>query len=140
MTDVADAMLLLALALRTGAGITECVEEVAALSGGRIAVDLRVAAAARRWGCSEGTEWSLAGPAWRDLALAFAAADRAGAAPGGLVAATARRLRERQQHAIEERLHRAGVLLVLPLGMCFLPGFLLTTVVPCVAALAERLL
>lgn len=140
ITDVTEAMVLLALALRTGTGVTECIEQVAEVTTGRVAADLRVAAAARRWGCEPGTEWVLAGPAWQELALAWAAADRAGAAPAGLVVAAATRLRDAEQRALEERIQRAAVLLVLPLGACFLPGFLLTTVVPPVLALAGRLL
>lgn len=140
VTDVGDAITLLALALCTGAGVTECIEQVADLVSGRVAADLRVAAAARRWGCPPGAEWFMAGPVWRELALAASAADRAGAAPSGLVMTAATRLREQEQRAVEERIQRAAVLLVLPLGVCFLPGFLLTTVLPPVLAVAGRLL
>lgn len=139
LPEVADAMLLLALALGTGAGITESIEEVARLRTGRVAADLRVAAAARRWGCAPGAEWVMAGSSWHELSLAWMAADRAGAAPARLVMATSARLMEREQQALEERLQRAGVLLVLPLGACFLPGFVMTTVLPAVLVLAARL-
>ena len=74
------------------------------------------------------------------MPLALWTADRAGAAPAGLLTATAARIRRTEAAQIEARIQRAGVLLVLPLGLCFLPGFLLTTVVPVVADLVTRVL
>ncbi|MBP6996518.1 MAG: type II secretion system F family protein [Phycicoccus sp.] len=138
--DVARAVDLMPLALLTGCGSTEAIELVAQVVSGRVAADLNVAVAARRWHTEPGREWQLAGPAWSSVGIAWRTADRAGAAPAGLLTATAARIRRTEAAQIEARIQRAGVLLVLPLGLCFLPGFLLTTVVPVVADLVTRVL
>jgi hypothetical protein len=41
-------------------------------------------------------------------------------------------MRAEESRRVEASVHRAGVLLVLPLGACFLPGFVATTVAPVV--------
>lgn len=138
--DLARAVDLMPLALLTGCGATEAIELVAGVVPGRVAADLKVAVAARRWDTEPGREWQLAGPAWAAVGIAWRTADRAGAAPAGLLGATAERIRRTEATRIEARIQRAGVLLVLPLGLCFLPGFLLTTVVPVVADLVIRIL
>ena len=71
-------------------------------------------------------------PGWRAAAVAWHAAHTAGAAPGGLLGAAATRMREEESRRVEAEVQRAGVLLVLPLGVCFLPGFVATTVAPVV--------
>ena len=76
--------------------------------------------------------WSQLDPCWRSVALVWEAAESAGVAPAALLESAAQRLREQEAAAREARLQRAGVLLVLPLGGLFLPGFLATTVVPVV--------
>ena len=49
--------------------------------------------------------------------------------------AAASRMREAEVRRVEAAVSRAGVLLVLPLGLCFLPGFVGTTVGPVVLRL-----
>ena len=51
----------------------------------------------------------------------------------------ARRMRHRHEQELERRAERAGIWLVLPLGACFLPAFVLLTVVPVVAGLLPNL-
>jgi pilus assembly protein TadC len=48
-------------------------------------------------------------------------------------------LRAARAAAAEASARRAGVLVVVPLGLCFLPAFLLTGVVPVVLALLDDL-
>ncbi|MEU8614146.1 secretion system protein, partial [Actinoplanes sp. NPDC048791] len=43
-------------------------------------------------------------------------------------------LRGDRSVAVEAAAHRAGVLIVLPLGLCFLPAFVLAGLVPVVVA------
>ena len=45
-----------------------------------------------------------------------------------------RRLRTARLAAVEAAGQRAGVLLVLPLGLCFLPAFVLAGIVPVIVA------
>jgi pilus assembly protein TadC len=137
---VADALSLLALALRAGLGPVEALETVADRLGGRVGRDLAVVAAAHRWGEDSAAAWTRVDDVWRPAALAWHAAALAGAAPGALLDAAAGQLREAEDERIEEAVQRAGVLLVLPLGLAFLPGFVCTTVVPIVLYLAAGFL
>jgi pilus assembly protein TadC len=49
-------------------------------------------------------------------------------------------MREEESRRLEADVHRSGVLLVLPLGLCFLPGFVATTVAPVVLLLVGSVL
>lgn len=133
----ADALVLCALALRSGLGPIEALEAVADKAGGSVAHHLRVVASAHRWGQDAATSWAHVGEAWRPAALAWQAAEQSGAAPAGVVLAAAERMRREESSRVEAAVQRAGVLLVLPLGACFLPGFVGTTVVPVVLHLAR---
>lgn len=130
--DAADAVVLLALALRSGGALVDSIEVVADVLQGPARRDLRTVAAAHRWGASPEEAWDLIGPGWRPAAIACAAADRAGIAPADLLLRAARQIRDRETEDMAQRLQRVGVLLVLPLGAFFLPGFVATTVVPVV--------
>lgn len=137
--DAALALTLLAASLRGGAGAVECLESVSAVDPTAAGRDLGIVAAAHRWGEPPDRAWRHVGPGWEPAAVAWHAALSAGAAPAGLVEAAARRMRETESRRLEGALHRAGVLLVLPLGACFLPGFVATTVAPLVLLLVEGL-
>jgi hypothetical protein len=135
--DAAVALTLLAASLRGGAGAVECLEAVAAVDPSPAGRDLGVVAAAHRWGEPADRAWEHVGPGWAPAAVAWHAAVSAGAAPAGLVEAAARRMRAAESRRLEEALQRAGVFLVLPLGLCLLPGFVATTVVPLVLLLVQ---
>ncbi|MGA8980935.1 MAG: type II secretion system F family protein [Pedococcus sp.] len=138
--EVADALVLVALALRAGLDLTHALEEVAARGGGPVGRDLAAVVAAVRWGRPVGEAWTYAGAGWRPAALAWSVAETTGAAPAALLADAAVRLREGQERDRERRAARAGVLLVLPLGLGFLPAFACTAVLPVVIALAVGVL
>jgi len=135
--QVADTLVLLALALRAGLGLTEALDEVRPGAGDEVARDLAAVVAALRWGRPAREAWSYAGEVWRPAELAWVVAEETGAAPASLVEQAAHRLREDLERQREQRAARAGVLLVLPLGLGFLPAFACTAVVPVVVALAR---
>ncbi|XVX20877.1 type II secretion system F family protein [Actinomycetota bacterium] len=135
--EVADALVLLALALRSGIGPVEALEHVAGSCDGAVRTHLESVAAAHRWGLDPSAAWEFAPPVWRPAALAWRIALTAGAAPADLVERAATEVRDRESRRVEAAVGRAGVLLVLPLGLAFLPAFGLTTVVPVVLALAR---
>ena len=135
--EAADALVLCALAMRSGLGPVEALEAVARHVPPSVGHDLRVVASAHRWGQDSRTAWSHVGGAWEAASFAWQAAERSGAAPAGVVLAAAERLRRQETSRVETAVQRAGVLLVLPLGACFLPGFVGTTVVPVVLHLAR---
>ncbi|KGN32098.1 type II secretion system protein [Knoellia sinensis KCTC 19936] len=138
--DAADALVLCGLVLRAGLGPVEALEAVAQHVPGPIGHQLRVVASAHRWGQDSATAWAHVGAEWQPAALAWQAAERSGAAPAGVVLAAAERMRREEGSRVEAAVLRAGVLLVLPLGACFLPGFIGTTVVPVVLHLARSTL
>lgn len=138
--DVADALVLLSLALRSGMGQREALERVAGASHGPVASHLASVAAALRWGQSGPDAWSFVPAVWRPAALAWEVAEHAGAAPAQLVEEAAWRIREREDRRLQAAAARAGVRLVLPLGLAFLPAFACTAVVPVVLALVHTVL
>lgn len=130
--EAAAALGLVAAALRSGVGAVEALEAVALVDPGPAGRELAVVAAAHRWGQSPEHAWAHVGPGWASAAVAWHAAHAAGAAPAGLLEAAAGRMRAEESRRVDTAVQRAGVLLVLPLGACFLPGFLATTVAPVV--------
>ncbi len=138
--DVAAGMVLLGLALQSGCGVVEAIEEVAATSGGAVKHDLSMVAAALRWGVPEREAWACAHPAWARAGTALRLATRAGVAPSGMLTAGAADLRASELAQLEIDAARVAVRMVLPLGLAFLPAFCLTSVVPVILALARQLL
>ena len=132
LDEAAAALGLVAAALRSGVGAIEALEAVAAVDRGPAGRELTVVAAAHRWGQSPDEAWGHVGAGWASARVAWHAAHAAGAAPAGLLAAAAGRMRAEESRRVEAAVQRAGVLLVLPLGACFLPGFVATTVAPVV--------
>lgn len=136
--EVANATVLLALALRSGRGVIEAVDEVARVSGPGVADDLGRVVAALRWGRSTQDAWSFAAPAWRPVGVAMALAQECGSSAGEVLLDAAAALRAEQARQQEAAAGRASVLLVLPLGLCFLPAFIATGIVPLVSVLLTR--
>ncbi len=104
---------------------------------GRVAVDLDLGrspaaamrAAAERTGLDE----------LRAAAAALEAAERWGMAPAEALAARAKALRSRARLAAEADAGRAAVRLAFPLVICFLPAFVLLTVLPAMAGALHAL-
>ena len=136
---VADALLLLSLALRSGMGQREAIAEVGRGCEGAVAAHLAVAAALS-WGYSLEEAWGLHPSAWQPAASGGQVAEATGAGPAQLVEDASWRVREREDRRLEAAGARAGVRLVLPLGLAFLPAFACTTVIPIVLALGQRVL
>lgn len=133
--DVADASVLLALALQSGRGLTQALEEVAEVAAAGAAEDLSRVGAALRWGRPMGEAWGYARRAWGPTATAFVVADAVGAPSAQVLLDAATTLRETESRRLEQAGGTAAVMLVLPLGLCFLPAFIATAVVPLVAVL-----
>jgi pilus assembly protein TadC len=138
--DLADALSLLALAMRSGTGSVTALERVAAVSPDPIRNHLRSVAAAARWGVDAGQLWDYVPGQWQPAATAWRIATVAGAPPAALLGHAADRIRDTEVRRLEAAASRAGSLLVLPLGCAFLPAFVCTTIVPAVVALASSVL
>ncbi len=138
--DVTSSMCLLSLALRSGCGVLEAIEQVARDGPEPAAEDLRTVAAALRWGVDEGHAWAAVDPVWRHAAQSMRLAARAGIAPSALLLTSAEDLRASELARLDVEAARVGVRMVLPLGLAFLPAFCLTSVIPIVLALAGQVL
>ncbi|MFE5309638.1 type II secretion system F family protein [Isoptericola sp. NPDC056578] len=149
--DVPVVLELLGAALRAGAGVPRALEATGAAldgaswsgaSGSRSpdGVALRAAADALRLGA----DWE---GAWRDAPDRLGPAHRAlrgawtdGASPSGALRAAGEELLRARRAAARTAAARLAVRLVLPLGACYLPAFVLIGLVPVLLALGVDLL
>ena len=137
--EVAATTDLLALVLRGGCGVVDGLELVSAVSDDDVAADLASVAAAVRWGMPWARAWAAVGPGWSAVGRALVLADSLGVAPSDPLARAAVDQRRDHAHRLEIGTARLGVRIVLPLGLAFLPAFVLLGLVPLVLALAGEL-
>ncbi|GIE98263.1 membrane protein [Paractinoplanes rishiriensis] len=127
---------LLAAALRAGAPLDRAAAAVAEALGGQLGERLQRTARSLRLGAEPAEAWAhLAGVTGADrLAAAAVRSSASGGALAGALVRLADDLRADRAIAVERAGQRAGVLVVLPLGLCFLPAFLLAGLVPVLIA------
>ncbi|MEV4533198.1 type II secretion system F family protein [Asanoa sp. NPDC049518] len=128
---------LLAAALRAGAPVDVAVLGVAEALGGPLKERLTTVGRSLRLGAEPVEAWShLAGmPGGDRIAAAAVRSAASGAALAGALTRLADDLRADRAVAMEAAARRAGVLIVLPLGFCFLPAFILAGLVPVIVAI-----
>ena len=133
---------LLAACLRGGGAWHDSVEAVADAVGGPLGDDLARVAARIRLGADPAQEWlSLrSDPTLAPLGRAAARAATGGAPLAATLARLARDQRRTARAAASARARTAGVRAVAPLGLCFLPAFVLLGIVPAVAGIAANVL
>ncbi|BCJ52844.1 hypothetical protein Asp14428_43190 [Actinoplanes sp. NBRC 14428] len=127
---------LLAAALRAGAPVDRAVTAVADALGGPLGERLDRTGRSLRLGADPPEAWQHLSDV-PGAARLTAAAIRSSASGGALAGAFTRLaddLRADRAIAAESAARRSGVLIVLPLGLCFLPAFLLAGLVPVVIA------
>ena len=134
--DLPYAVDLIAAVLRSGATPDTAAGDVGRAVGGAVGDRLELVARSLRLGAGAAEAWAYLGksPAVARVIRAAVASERSGAALAGSLGRLADDLRANRRHAAEAAARRAGVLIVLPLGMCFLPAFVLAGVVPVVVA------
>ncbi|MEU4694527.1 type II secretion system F family protein [Actinoplanes sp. NPDC023714] len=127
---------LLAAALRAGAPVDRAAAAVADALGGPLGTRLERAARSLRLGAGPAEAWAhLDGlPGSERLVAAAIRSSASGGALAGALERLAADLRSDRTIAAEAAAQRAGVLIVLPLGLCFLPAFLLAGLVPVLIA------
>jgi Flp pilus assembly protein TadB len=134
--DLPIAADLLAAVLRSGAPVDQAVGCVADELGGPLGERLARIGRELRLGGDPAEAWlhvtAVAGA--ERLALAAVRSAHSGAALAGALVRVADDLRVDRRAAAEAAAHRAGVLVVLPLGLCFLPAFILAGLVPVIVA------
>ncbi|MFJ6198829.1 type II secretion system F family protein [Micromonospora sp. NPDC092111] len=127
---------LLAAALRAGAPVDRSVLAVADALGGPLADRLARIGRTLLLGGEPEEAWAYLGPVPGADRMVTAAlrSSRSGAALAGALTRVADDLRADRSTAAEAAARRAGVLIVLPLGLCFLPAFILAGLVPVIVA------
>jgi pilus assembly protein TadC len=130
---------LLAAVLRSGAPTARAVAQVADAVGGPLGDHLATVARSLRLGAPAEEAWLvLAGvPAAAPLVRAAVRANESGAALAGACARLAAEQRAGHDTAADAAARQAGVLVVLPLGCCFLPAFVLLGVLPIVLGVLD---
>ncbi|NMM16126.1 MAG: secretion system protein [Cellulomonas sp.] len=135
--DVVLLLDLLDMAVTAGAGVPRALEAVGEAVGGadgerltRVSVELLLGAP---WSAA----WAGTSDGLRPVAECLEAAWVHGAAPGPALRARAGVIRRDRRRAAREAAGRLGVHLVLPLGLCFLPAFVLLGLVPVMVSLAS---
>ncbi|ANY06449.1 type II secretion system F family protein [Pseudonocardia sp. HH130630-07] len=136
--DLAAAWDLLATCLATGLTVPDAVAAAAQRLPGAPGAALRRVAGLLVLGAPAEDAWSAAAatPALAVFARAAARSAGTGAALGRSAAAESVRLRAGLTDRAEERAQRAAVRITAPLGLCFLPAFLVLGIVPVVIGLA----
>ena len=135
--DLATAWTQLAVCLEAGLPVAAAAATAASSLDGREGGTLRRVAALLELGADAAEAWAGAGQVPSLAAFARAAGRSAGT--GSALARAARaegeRLRAGLTDAAEARAQRAAVLITAPLGLCFLPAFLVLGVAPIVIGL-----
>ncbi|MGC4790083.1 type II secretion system F family protein [Micromonospora sp. DT178] len=127
---------LLAAAMRAGAPVDRSILAVAGALDGPLADRLARVGRLLRLGGGPEEAWAplAAVPGAERLTAAVLRSANSGAALAGALTRLADDLRADRSTAAEAAARRAGVLIVLPLGLCFLPAFILAGLVPVIVA------
>lgn len=129
-------------ALRAVAVILSPTEHAGPRSGAASGVStvLARAAAASELGSEAAAAWQdwVGHPVYGPLARALVVTGESGSAVSGRLEAVSQQLRSTASQQAMSRAQRAGVALMAPLGLCFLPAFVCLGVVPVVVGIAGR--
>ena len=138
---LASTLDLLAACLRAGLPVPTALAAVADIAPAGAADALRSASGLLALGAGPEEAWAAvrARPELGELAVAAIRTARAGTVFAAAATELAGRLRDDLAVEAEERAERAGVVLALPVGLCFLPAFLCLGVLPVVLGLAAGL-
>jgi pilus assembly protein TadC len=133
---------LVAAALRAGAPPGHAATVVGDALAGPVGARLARVGHALRLGESPERAWAYVAdlPGGDRVARAAARSADSGAALGAALVRLADEMRAARAASVDAAARRAGVLVVLPLGLCFLPAFLLAGVVPVVIAVLDGVL
>lgn len=142
VAELPVALDLLAACLHGGCPVEDALDAVAGATGRALGAPLSTVVAARRMGAAPAQAWQQAGdhPELAALARAVVRAGDGGSDLAESISLLALDARDRARARGEEAARRAGVLAVAPLGLCFLPAFVLVGVVPVVVGVAGEVL
>jgi pilus assembly protein TadC len=138
--DLALLVDLLAACLAAGVTTADAADAAGSAAGGPRGRSLLAIGARLRDGEPPATAWAAwsVDPELAPVARACARSAGSGAAVAAELRRAATRIRSTRAAATQRRVAAAGVWIVLPLGLCFLPAFVLVGVVPIAVGLLER--
>lgn len=136
--DLPGACDLLGVCLAAGVPVSGAVAAVVDATGGPLAEELRGVAAMYRLGAAPRDAWRGAAAELQPLGRVLVRAGESGSSVAAALAALAAEARASDRAATEERVRRAGVWVLAPLGACFLPAFVCLGVVPLVLGIAGQ--
>lgn len=128
---------LLVAASTAGATVPRALGAVGEAIGGARGATLAGVATTLLWGAPWDEAWAAAPPVLAPVADALRPAWEQGAPPARALRAAAEQVRRDTQSAAHDAAARLAVRLVLPLGLCHLPAFVLVGIVPVVLALVS---
>jgi Flp pilus assembly protein TadB len=139
--DVPVVVDLIAGCLAAGASLSEALDAAAVAADEVMRAECRAVAGALRAGLPPDEAWRawLSDPWLAPVARTAVRTTQTGAAAAEDLRRTSTRLRARRRAAAQHRVRQASVWLVVPLGLCFLPAFVLVAVVPLVVGLLPSL-
>ena len=139
--DLPVALDLFGACLSAGAPVPDAIRAVITALGGPVGAEFELVTAALDLGVGPADAWlAVTDDAFGGIGRTFARAMTSGARLADVASALADDRRASLQADAAAAARRAGVAVVGPLGLCFLPAFLCTAVVPVVTGLALRVL
>jgi pilus assembly protein TadC len=129
---------LLAVSLSAGLPVGDALSAVGAALPEPLGTELRQVAALYRLGAEPRRAWAEASPELAGLGRTLVRAGESGSAVGPALRSLAADTRGTARAAAEAALQRAGVWVLAPLGLCFLPAFVCLGVVPLVLGIAGK--
>jgi Flp pilus assembly protein TadB len=129
---------LLAVCLSTGLPLGTALAEVAAAVPGPVGERLREVAASLVLGADPGQAWAAAPVELASLGRVLIRAAESGSSVGGGLRALSAQFRGAGGARAEAAVRRAGVWILAPLGLCFLPAFVCLGVLPLVLGIADN--
>jgi pilus assembly protein TadC len=136
--DLPAACDLFGVCLGAGVPVSGAVAAVADATGPPLAEELRAVEAMYRLGAAPREAWCGAAAELQPLGRVLVRAGESGSSVAAALAALAAEARASERAATEERVRRAGVWVLAPLGACFLPAFVCLGVVPLVLGIAGQ--
>lgn len=133
--DLPLAVHLLGAALAAGSAVVSALADVADALPGPVAEELGLARARLQLGIDPVTSWRAMDGALQPLGRTMARAHESGASVSAAVARLAEDLRLQRRLRTEELARSVEVRAAAPLGLCFLPAFVVLGVVPMVAGI-----
>jgi pilus assembly protein TadC len=136
-TELPLVMELFASCLAAGAAPAPALGAAAAAAGRDLQGEIEAVTRAMLSGAPPEEAWGpwLADPELAGIARTFVRASDSGAAAAAEISRAAARLRSQRRSLAQQRAARMSVWVVLPVGFCFLPAFILVGVVPIAAGL-----